>query len=115
MDTAATLDVDLKANSNAGVRAVYSASKFVQLLGAHYWRRELPSCTIVAVSPGLIPDTKLASSMGLTMNMADAKTIPEGGFSVWVETSSVANSSQVPRIFSARSLLTSRRIPSRSF
>ncbi|KAI9930833.1 hypothetical protein ASPWEDRAFT_154019 [Aspergillus wentii DTO 134E9] len=73
-----TLDVDLKAKSNAGVRAVYSASKFVQLLGAFYWRRELPSCTVVAVSPGLIPSTKLATSMGLTMDMADAKTIPEG-------------------------------------
>ncbi|XRM44785.1 hypothetical protein ABZX51_007896 [Aspergillus tubingensis] len=74
----ATLDVDLKANSGAGYRPIYSASKFVQLLGAFYWRRELPSCTIVAVSPGLIPSTPLASSMGLTMDMPDAKTIPEG-------------------------------------
>ncbi|KAE8381773.1 hypothetical protein BDV26DRAFT_289201 [Aspergillus bertholletiae] len=74
----ATLDVDLKANSKAGVRAVYSASKFVQLLGAFYWRRQLPSCTIIAVSPGLIPNTKLASSMGLSMDMPDAKSIPEG-------------------------------------
>ncbi|GAT29576.1 short-chain dehydrogenases/reductase [Aspergillus luchuensis] len=74
----ATLDVDLKANSGAGYRPIYSASKFVQLLGAFYWRRELPSCTVVAVSPGLIPSTPLASSMGLTMDMPDAKTIPEG-------------------------------------
>lgn len=58
---------------------VYSASKFAQLLGAHYWRRELPDCTVLAVSPGLIPNTKLAGrDMGLTMNMPDAKTIPEG-------------------------------------
>ncbi|OGM46559.1 short-chain dehydrogenase/reductase [Aspergillus bombycis] len=74
----ATLDVDLKANSNAGIRTVYSASKFVQLLGALSWRRELPSCTIIAVSPGLIPSTKLATDLGLSMDMPDAKTIPEG-------------------------------------
>lgn len=73
-----TLDVDLKANSGAGVRTIYSASKFVQLLGAHYWRRALPQCTVVAVSPGLIPDTKLAQNMKLSMDMPDAKTIPEG-------------------------------------
>lgn len=74
-----TLDVDLKANSGADHRVVYSASKFVQLLGAHYWRRTLPECTVVAVSPGLIPDTKLAGrDMGLTMSMPDAKTVPEG-------------------------------------
>lgn len=74
-----TLDVDLKANSGADRRVVYSASKFVQLLGAHYWRRELPECTVVAVSPGLIPGTNLAGrDMGLTMDMPDAKTVPEG-------------------------------------
>ncbi|KAA8647758.1 hypothetical protein EYZ11_000172 [Aspergillus tanneri] len=74
----ATLDVDLKANSGAGIRSVYSASKFVQLLGAHYWRRHLPTCTVIAVSPGLIPNTKLATDMGVSMDMPDAKTIPEG-------------------------------------
>lgn len=75
-----TLDVDLKANSGANARVVYSASKFAQLLGAHYWRRSLPDCKVVAVSPGLIPNTKLAqhSSLGLTMDMPDAKTVPEG-------------------------------------
>ncbi|GAB1208170.1 hypothetical protein APSETT445_006911 [Aspergillus pseudonomiae] len=70
--------LDLKANSNAGVRTVYSASKFVQLLGALNWRRELPSCTVIAVSPGLIPSTNLATDLGLSMDMPDAKTIPEG-------------------------------------
>jgi hypothetical protein len=70
--------MDLKANSGAGKRVVYCGSKFVQLLGAHYWRRNLPECTIVAVSPGLVPDTNLATDMGLSMNMPDAKTVPEG-------------------------------------
>ncbi|KAJ5141014.1 hypothetical protein N7448_004422 [Penicillium atrosanguineum] len=74
----ATLDVDLKANSGAGFRVVYSASKFVQLLGTHYWRRALPWCQVIAVSPGLIPNTKLAQTMSLSMDMPDAKTIPEG-------------------------------------
>jgi NAD(P)-dependent dehydrogenase (short-subunit alcohol dehydrogenase family) len=74
-----TLDVDLKANSGADRGVVYSGSKFAQLLGAHYWRRELPGCTVVAVSPGLIPGTTLAGrDLGLTMDMPDAKTVPEG-------------------------------------
>ncbi|KAJ5330087.1 Short-chain dehydrogenase/reductase SDR [Penicillium brevicompactum] len=75
-----TLDVDLKAGSGANARVVYSASKFSQLLGAHWWRRNLPTCKVVAVSPGLIPDTKLAQhpSLGLSMDMPDAKTVPEG-------------------------------------
>ncbi|KAJ5223625.1 hypothetical protein N7468_008167 [Penicillium chermesinum] len=73
-----TLDADLKANSPAGAYSIYSASKFAGLLGAHHWRRNLPQCTIVAVSPGLVPGTGLASNMGLTMDMPDAKTVPEG-------------------------------------
>ncbi|KAJ5163837.1 uncharacterized protein N7500_005667 [Penicillium coprophilum] len=79
-----TLDVDLKANSGASAKVVYSASKFTQLLGAHYWRRSLPDCSVVAVSPGLIPNTKLArhSGLKLTMDMPDAKTVPEGAQSI---------------------------------
>ncbi|KXG48598.1 Short-chain dehydrogenase/reductase SDR [Penicillium griseofulvum] len=79
-----TLDVDLKANSGANAKVVYSASKFTQLLGAHYWRRTLPDCKVVAVSPGLIPNTKLAQHSGLrlTMDMPDAKTVPEGAHSI---------------------------------
>ncbi|KAJ5384272.1 Short-chain dehydrogenase/reductase SDR [Penicillium concentricum] len=75
-----TLDVDLKANSGASAKVVYSASKFAQLLGAHYWRRSLPDCKVVAVSPGLVPNTRLSERSGLvlTMDMPDAKTVPEG-------------------------------------
>lgn len=63
--------------------AVYSGSKFVQLLGAQYWRRALQgTCTVVAVSPGLIPDTGIFKHVdtGLRPTMAsdDAKTVEEG-------------------------------------
>ncbi|KAJ5490916.1 hypothetical protein N7539_002483 [Penicillium diatomitis] len=77
-----TLDTDMKANSDAGKYVVYCGSKFVQLLGAHYWRQNLPGCTVVAVSPGLVPNTNLATDMGLSMNMSDAKTVPEGARSL---------------------------------
>lgn len=32
----------------------------------------------MAVSPGLVPSTNLATDMGLSMDMPDAKTISEG-------------------------------------
>lgn len=77
----ATLDKDLLADSGQDSQTVYSGSKFVQLLGAHWWRRQLQgTCEVVAVSPGLIPQTGIArdSDMKLSMSMPDAKTVPEG-------------------------------------
>ncbi|RYP68805.1 hypothetical protein DL771_006423 [Monosporascus sp. 5C6A] len=79
-----TLEGVMKAGSNAGWH-LYSATKFAQLLGAHWWRRQLrDTCQVLAVSPGLIPQTGLARNSGLPMNMsmADAKTIPEGAESL---------------------------------
>jgi NAD(P)-dependent dehydrogenase (short-subunit alcohol dehydrogenase family) len=75
------LDEVLKGGSGANFMNVYSASKFVQLLGAHWWRRELAGqCDVVACSPGLIPGTGLGRNSGLklTMDMADAKPVATG-------------------------------------
>jgi NAD(P)-dependent dehydrogenase (short-subunit alcohol dehydrogenase family) len=76
----ALLDKHLLADSGQEDQTIYCESKFAQLLGAHWWRRQLPECNVVAVSPGLIPQTGIArhSSMKLTMDMPDAKTVSEG-------------------------------------
>lgn len=71
----------MKAGSGTEGRTIYSDTKFAQLLGAHWWRRQLTGkCDVVAVSPGLIPGTGIGagSGMNLTLDMADAKPIPEG-------------------------------------
>jgi len=53
----------------------------VQLLGVHWWRRQLDgSCKVLAVSPGLVPDTALGRLGGL--RSADEKTVAEGGASL---------------------------------
>lgn len=61
---------------------LYCETKFIQLLGAHWWRRQLGNkCTVVAVSPGLIPGTGLSrhSSVKIPDSMlADAKSVPQG-------------------------------------
>lgn len=77
------LDKDLLAGSGQDAQTIYAESKFVQLLGAHWWHRQLQgACEVVAVSPGLIPQTGIArhSDMKLSMSMPDAKTVPEGEF-----------------------------------
>lgn len=79
------MEETLKADSGADVRPVYAGSKFIQLLGAHWWRRQLRGqCDVVAVSPGLIPNTGLGRHGGMTIpaNLPDAKTIPEGAASI---------------------------------
>jgi len=49
------------ANSNTGWAQLYGSTKFTQLLGANWWRRQLAdSCKVITVSPGLIPGTGLS-------------------------------------------------------
>ncbi|KAI0831559.1 NAD(P)-binding protein [Hypoxylon sp. FL0890] len=78
------LEGDVKSASKTE-RSAYSATKFIQLLGAHWWRRQLKGkCDVVAVSPGLIPGTGLPRSTKaqLPVNHPDAKTVPEGAQSI---------------------------------
>jgi NAD(P)-dependent dehydrogenase (short-subunit alcohol dehydrogenase family) len=49
-----TLDNIVKAQSGADFMELYAATKFTQLLGAHWWRQQLQGqCQVVAVSPGV--------------------------------------------------------------
>ncbi|KAK4099470.1 NAD(P)-binding protein [Parathielavia hyrcaniae] len=80
-----SLERDLKAGASEDARLLYAQTKFVQLLGAHWWRRQLKGqATVVAVSPGLIPGTGIGrgSGMKLTMDMPDAKPVSEGAQSI---------------------------------
>lgn len=87
-DFPGVLDQDNKRHPETE-RSVYSATKFTQLLGAHWWQRALAStkCTVVAVSPGLIPGTNLARHMAPGQprpdpNHPDAKSVATGAQSI---------------------------------
>jgi NAD(P)-dependent dehydrogenase (short-subunit alcohol dehydrogenase family) len=78
---AAAMDIDLQADSGATSFALYTETKFAQLLSAHWWRRQLAdSCKVLTVSPGLIPGTGLGRGSGMTISMdtPDAKPMSEG-------------------------------------
>ena len=68
------------AGSDADYMPVYATSKFAQLLGAHWWRRELgKDATVIAVSPGMIGYTSLGRNNGMSLaDNPDAKTPADG-------------------------------------
>ncbi|KAJ7642021.1 hypothetical protein FB45DRAFT_364608 [Roridomyces roridus] len=81
------LAANLKAGSAS--EATYPETKFVQLLGAHWWRRQFQlagnaNVEVVAVSPGLIPETGITRGSGMVFpsNLPDAKSVPEGAASI---------------------------------
>lgn len=79
------MDNDLKGGAGAAGQTVYCQTKFAQYLSAQWWRRELLGTNnVVAVSPGLIPGSGLGRGSGVngTMDMPDAKTVPEGAASI---------------------------------
>ncbi|KAG9250978.1 uncharacterized protein F5Z01DRAFT_328397 [Emericellopsis atlantica] len=79
------LEESVKAGADTDGRLVYAITKFIGLLGAHWWRRELgDKATVVAVSPGLIPATGIARGYDLKLNhnSPDAKSPAEGGANV---------------------------------
>ncbi|KAK9785038.1 putative Short-chain dehydrogenase/reductase [Seiridium cardinale] len=73
---------NLKADSGADGFKVYHASKFVQFLGAHWWRRQLgTSATVLAVSPGLVVGTGLGRHLDTKPNLdhiPDKLTVEDG-------------------------------------
>ncbi|KAG5923910.1 hypothetical protein E4U42_004802 [Claviceps africana] len=79
------IEEKIKSGSGTEGYPVYACTKFIQLLGAHWWRRQLTGqCDVVAVSPGFVPDTGLGRHGGLKIpvDVPDAKTTSQGASSV---------------------------------
>ncbi|KAL7624412.1 hypothetical protein AAE478_005976 [Parahypoxylon ruwenzoriense] len=73
--------IDFHTGTNA-----YRSSKFIQLLSAHWWRRRLQDkCEVLAVSPGLVPDTGLhrENPSRFTMIHQNPNSIPQGARNIF--------------------------------
>lgn len=119
----ATLDVNLKGGSGASGYTVYSETKFANLLAAHWWRRQLRGqCDVLAVSPGLIPNTGLGRNFNNpNANLPDAKSVPEGEFfsgslptHAWFPSKMLTLSQELRASYARSSGTTSPRTRSRS-
>ncbi|TPX11740.1 uncharacterized protein E0L32_007477 [Thyridium curvatum] len=82
-DDLTTLSTTLKAGADTNMQQIYCTTKFIQLLSAHWWRRQLSgSCEVVAVSPGLVPDTGLMAKHKHQLpdfsKVPDAISVPKG-------------------------------------
>lgn len=79
------LDEHVKGGSGTPGSLIYCETKFIALLGANWWRRQLwGQCDVVAVSPGLIPTTGITRGfdLGLNNKSPDAKTPAEGSYPI---------------------------------
>jgi hypothetical protein len=102
---------------------VYHASKFIQLLGANWWRRQLGTlATVIAVSPGLVVGTGLGRHLDFTPDLSkipDKLTVEEGMSVMATSSPKIAatnTSMQEPETYSALlTKLTSQRIQSKYF
>lgn len=76
------LEDSVKAGADTEPMMVYAGTKFIHLLGAHHWRRQLgDKATVVAVSPGMIPGTNLSrhhKQQAMNTEHPDAKPLGTG-------------------------------------
>ncbi|KAG6029710.1 hypothetical protein E4U19_007884 [Claviceps sp. Clav32 group G5] len=78
----AAIEQQITAGSGTEGFPVYASTKFLQLLSAHWWRRELEDqCRVIAVSPGMIPHTGLGRGTGYQVpaDSPCAETMHQGG------------------------------------
>ncbi|KAG6153072.1 hypothetical protein E4U37_003280 [Claviceps purpurea] len=78
----AAIEKQITAGSGTEGFPVYASTKFLQLLSAHWWRRELEDqCRVIAVSPGMIPHTGLGRGTGYQVpaDSPRAETMHQGG------------------------------------
>ncbi|KAG5940753.1 hypothetical protein E4U60_000328 [Claviceps pazoutovae] len=78
----AAIEKQITAGSGTEGFPAYASTKFLQLLSAHWWRRELEDqCRVIAVSPGMIPHTGLGRGTGYQVpaDSPHAETMHQGG------------------------------------
>ncbi|KAG6088880.1 hypothetical protein E4U31_000998 [Claviceps sp. LM219 group G6] len=78
----AAIEQQITAGSGTEGFPVYASTKFLQLLSAHWWRRELEDqCRVIAVSPGMVPHTGLGRGTGYQVpaNLSFSETRHQGG------------------------------------